>query len=217
MIILKIISCIMAGFILSGIWFGSNLLLNLLFQKNNLPFMMHFITILASIMPLAIIRIFMGLYPIQINRLTNMWVYVIAVLTVFLTVLIITQRTARPYREGKELLLYGLDGVFMEVPQRLMMQSFVFGFLRLLKVSNANYFAIIITAIVWCLSICVQCLICKTKFRKDTLWEVLSSFVFSIGIGFVYQQTGFILITMLAHFSERIFSSLVFNKTQKKD
>lgn len=37
-------------------------------------------------------------------------------------------------RKGKELLLWGIDGMIMEIPQRLMMQSFVYELLKLLGV-----------------------------------------------------------------------------------
>lgn len=216
MIFLKIILCILAGSLLSGIWFGSNLLINSMLKKYNLSPMIHFSTVLSSIIPIIIIGYFMGLPPLQADGLTNLSVYIIGICTVIFTILIITSSTVRARKVGKELLLFGLDGALMEVPQRLMMQSFLLGLLHLLNVTNENYFSIIITGFVWCISICIQCFICKTKFNKDTLWELLASFVFSLGIGYVYQQTGFILITMLAHFLERIFSSIIFNKRQQK-
>ena len=106
---------------------------------------------------------------------------------------------------GKELFVYAMDGIFMEVPQRMMMQSFIY---MLMEKSDINaYIAVPVTALIWCISICIQCLIFKTKFDKSVLYELLSSFVFSMGVGTVLIKTEFIGFTMVAHFMERIASS----------
>lgn len=47
----------------------------------------------------------------------------------------------------------------------------------------------------------------KEKFDKSLCCELLSSFVFSIGVGIVLMRTGFIVFTMVAHFMERVVST----------
>ncbi|NLO09482.1 MAG: CAAX protease [Clostridiales bacterium] len=97
----------------------------------------------------------------------------------------------------------------MEIPQRMMMQSFVYGFLSLLGVSNLDNYTILATAIIWCMGIGIQGLIAGKHFNKDMLYDIIASLVFSLGIGYVYQKTGLILITMVAHFFERILSNCI--------
>ena len=58
----------------------------------------------------------------------------------------------------------------------------------------------------------MQTFLFKKLFDKDVVLDILSSLVFSSGIGYVYQQTGLIVIPMIAHFCERILSCYIFNK-----
>lgn len=62
------------------------------------------------------------------------------------------------------------------------------------------------------MGILVQTFMTGRQSDRETKIEVLASFVFSLGIGYVYQGTGFVIINMVAHFSERYLSSFVFNK-----
>lgn len=100
----------------------------------------------------------------------------------------------------------------MEIPQRLMMQSFVWYLLKLSNVEDAMYISIIITAIVWCCSIFIQMRLSKNKLNKKIVIELLSSFVFSMGIGYLFAYSGFIVLSMVAHFIERILSAIIRNK-----
>ena len=135
-----------------------------------------------------------------------------AFITVFITIVIITSKKTAKSRKGKDLLLWGIDGVLMEIPQRLMMQSFVYGILKLLGVLSLTFYTVIATALIWCLAIGMQTVLSKKAFGRDVFIDILASFVFSLGIGYVYQQTGFIAISMIAHFSERIVSCYVVSK-----
>ena len=92
----------------------------------------------------------------------------------------------------------------------MMMQSFVHALLEMWEIDT--YFSVLITAIVWCVSICIQCVIMKQKFNKCVGYELLSSFVFSIGVGVVLIRTEFIVFTMVAHFIERIISTWIRRK-----
>lgn len=110
------------------------------------------------------------------------------------------------------MLIWGLDGLLMEIPQRLMMQSFIYGILKLLGVSLLNFCTIIATALIWCMGIVMQTFLLKKQFDEDVVFDILSSLVFSLGIGYVYQQTGLIVISMMAHFCERILSYYILSK-----
>ena len=117
---------------------------------------------------------------------------------------------------GKELLWYGIDGIFMEIPQRLMMQSFVWYILKQFKIDNAIVFSIFINAMIWCSSIIIQNMIFKIKFEKSTVREIFSSFFFSVGAGYILIKTEFIVFTMIAHLVERIVSTRIRRKMHEK-
>ncbi|AGI39901.1 CAAX protease [Thermoclostridium stercorarium subsp. stercorarium DSM 8532] len=100
----------------------------------------------------------------------------------------------------------------MEIPQRLMMQSFVYGMLKILGVSWLDLYTVIVTGFIWCLCIVIQTILFKEKFDDDMIYDILASMVFSLGIGYVYQKTGLIIISMIAHFCERVLSCVIFSK-----
>lgn len=204
--------CVDLGFLLSGIWFGLCLAIGILTQKAKKSWLSYLDTALASTIPILLISITMGLYPFQPSGIRDIKIYTTAFITVFITIVIITHKKTAKSRRGKDLLLWGIDGMLMEIPQRLMMQSFVYGILKLLGVLSLTLYTVIATALIWCLAIGMQTLLSKKAFGKDVFIDILASFVFSLGIGYVYHQTGFIAISMIAHFSERIVSCYVASK-----
>lgn len=138
--------------------------------------------------------------------------YFVAIATVVITSAIIARKKSTGYKNGKELLLWGLDGLLMEIPQRLMMQSFIYGILSSEGIPSLSLYTVLATALVWCLGILAQALLSKERFNNDLLIDIISSFVFSLGIGYVYQKTGLIVVSMIAHFCERILSCSIFVK-----
>lgn len=214
----KFLLSIVAGFLLSGIWFGLLFLFSSIIRRLvNHRWLLHLNSLLASIISTAIIAITMGLYPLQAEGLVSIEVYLVAILTVLITTAIVSVKKQRTHKRGRELLIYGLDGAFMEIPQRMMMQSFVYGFLSLLRVLELEFYTILATAIIWCMGIVIQALLNDKNFDKEFLYDILASLVFSLGIGYVYQRTGLIIITMVAHFLERILSScLVIQKIKSR-
>lgn len=153
-----------------------------------------------------------GCLNIRGVKLGNIKAYLIALVTTLITTSIITRKQTIMHVKGKEILLYGFDGLMMEIPQRLMMQSFVYGMLKLLGVSSLIGYTIIATAIIWCMCIIVQSFLFRMPLHKDMLFDLLASFVFSLGIGYVYQVTGLIIISMIAHFCERIVSCYILSR-----
>lgn len=209
---IRIFLSLILGFILSGIWFGLNFIMKILIQKFDIPWLSYMSTLFASIIPIFFIASTVGLYPIQIGGIKDIRVYIVAVITIIITTVIITRKKSVEYKKGKDILIWGFDGIMMEIPQRLMMQSFVYGILKLLGVSSLSLYTIIATALIWCMGIVIQIFLLKKQFDEDVIFDILASLFFSLGIGYVYQQTGLIVIPMSAHFCERILSCYIFNK-----
>ena len=55
----------------------------------------------------------------------------------------------------------------------------------------------------WCLSLAVQAAIFQQRRLRALLGDLLASFVFSLGIGYVYFRSECLLLPMLAHALER--------------
>lgn len=209
---LKFLLCITLGFLLSGVWFGLCFIIGVLIQKFKILWLSYLNKLLASLIPIFFIASTVGIYPIQIREIQNINVYIIAIVTIVITTAIITRKKSIKHKKGKDMLIWGLDGLLMEIPQRLMMQSFVYGILKLLGVSSLNFYTIIATGLIWCMGIVMQTFLFKKQFDENVIFDILSSLVFSLGIGYVYQQTGLIVISMIAHFCERILSCHIFSK-----
>ena len=95
-----------------------------------------------------------------------------------------------------------IEAACMEIPQRVMMQTFVCGILSMQKLNTL--WSIFITALIWCASILVQAFVSKQKNFKHLFLEVFASFVFSMGIGYVFYSSECLVIPMLAHVTERV-------------
>lgn len=95
----------------------------------------------------------------------------------------------------------------MEIPQRVMVQTLVYGLL--MKMHMNSVWSILITALIWCASILVQAFFVRQKNIRHLIVEVVASFVFSMGIGYVFYSSGCILIPMLAHGTERYITRRV--------
>ena len=205
MLILKLFFLLLAGILLSGIWFALILLVSSLATKNGSELLSHLGTVIAAAIPTTVILCVANNAYLNFSSVTDCasWLIIIAAIT--LTSLVISQKSVHVLLYGKELLLYCIDGALMEIPQRLMMQAFLLLLSDALDVNK--YWSIIITAVVWCVSICLQSVITKTKANTSTMLELVSSFLFSLLVGFVFVRTYFIGFTMLAHFCERFLST----------
>lgn len=99
----------------------------------------------------------------------------------------------------------------MEILQRVMMQTFVCGLL--LKWGLKPVWGILITALIWCADQFVTVIFfSREKEWKKTLIENLSSFVFSIGIGYVFFGSACFVLPMLAHAAERFVTKKIERK-----
>lgn len=202
---IKIFFAVLLGTALSGIWFGIRMMLEVISSKTGIKFISRFSTVLAAIVPLGFILQSNRLQLFKMESVVDWKSWLIVGATVLITAVIVSLKESDNIPSGRELLWYALDGVMMEIPQRMMMQSFVYLLLKLWGIDR--FFSVLVTAIVWCISICIQCVIMKSKYDKRVAVELLSSSVFSVGVGVVLIRTELIIFTMVAHFMERLLST----------
>ena len=194
-----IILTLVSGILLSGVWFWLNFLIQICVEKSKVKFLERYSVIAASVIPLVFI--------LKYNRLADWKNWMILAVTVLLSAIVISINQVAEIPRGKELLLYALDGVCMEIPQRMMMQTF--SGVLFMHWGLDLYLSIPVTAFVWCISICIQCLICKLKFDRKIVIEIAASFLFSMGAGLLLLKSGFIGLPMAGHFLERILSTII--------
>lgn len=199
------VKCILLGTLLSGIWFGLNIIINVLASKLKSAWLARYSVLFSAFLPTFFILNNSSLSLWNIGSVTDIKNWLMTLITALVTSVIVVNNKVEILPSGKEIFYYALDGIFMEVPQRMMMQSFIH---MMLNVSEKRIFMTpLLTAIVWCISICIQCIIMKQEFGKSVLCELLASFVFSVGVGYVLMETRFIGFTMIAHFFERLVST----------
>ena len=94
-----------------------------------------------------------------------------------------------------------MEAAFVEIAQRLMMQSFV---MYLLDVWGcATVWCIFLNALIWCAGIITQGILSRQKMGKDIVFDLIASFVFSMGCGYVFYLSGCIVFSVAAHAVER--------------
>lgn len=214
--VIGIIVSFALGMLLSGIWFGLVIALERISDKCKLYSISRFKSVIAAVIPTYIILKLNNHYFFNVKSVSDWkaWIEILGV--AIITAFIVSKNEVETLPSGKELLWYGIDGIFMEIPQRLMMQSFVWYILKQFKIDNAIVFSIFINAMIWCSSIIIQNMIFKIKFEKSTVREIFSSFFFSVGAGYILIKTEFIVFTMIAHLIERIVSTRIRRKMHEK-
>lgn len=214
--VIGIIVSFILGMFLSGLWFGIVVILGIILEKCKLQSISRFKNVIAAIIPTYMVLRLNNNYFFNVKSISvwTAWVgiFCIAVVTAF----IVSKNEVEVLPTRKELFWYGIDGIFMEIPQRLMMQSFVWYILERLKIDNAILLSIFVNAMIWCSSIIIQNMILKIKFQKSTLREIFSSLFFSVGAGYILVKTEFIVFTMIAHFMERIISTWIRRNMHEK-
>lgn len=208
MYIIYILLSLILGFALSGILFGLTIVLSNTRAKVVRKFLMPIISIIPVIILFIITRV-------NIFNLYNIFdgiSWIILIITNIIVIMLITLNSSNLLLSRKAIFVNGLEGLMMEIPQRVLMQNFIFSLLLYWKVVNSNIWCILINANIWCLGILAQALIMKRKLHKTLFIEILSSFIFSIGIGYVFIRTELILLPMIAHFAERIISKSILNR-----
>lgn len=197
------------GMILSGVWFGSTYVLKLVLNGSKYPTLLKFSGALSAFIPTIAILFLNEQYLLNMQKIGDWHWWIASLFSAVIAALIIFQNPIGDLPQGKELIWYGFEGAMMEIPQRLMMQSFVWCILRRFGTEDALYISIPITALIWCISILIQNLIFRVKFSIQTIREILASAFFSISVGYILAETMCLLFPMAAHFSERIISTLL--------
>lgn len=204
---LPIFISLIGGILLSGVWFGLSIVMET-FSARFFPRLGRIgqsvlTVVVPAVIPTVVILVLSRRTMFHVSSIADWRGWITILLTVFLVCLIIRNRPVKRIENGKALLADGIDGVFMEIPQRLMMQTFLWYLLEQLEAENSGYLAILLTAIVWCIGIVIQGVISKNTGRGIVV-ELAASFVFSIGVGYALFHTELIAFTMVAHFLERI-------------
>lgn len=210
--IIKVFLATFLGVILSGIWFGTNVLL----QISKVKVLIKMRVVLASILPILLVMRYSDLGMWKVTSVIQWECWLLIIVTVGVTSLIVSKNKVERLLTGKELWEYAFNGVLMEIPQRMMMQSFIYGLMKYWELNVC--LSVPITAIVWCISICIQCHLLKQDLDKSVWYDCLASFLFSMGVGVVLIHSQFIGFTMIAHFAERVVSSKIrANKDREND
>ena len=200
------------GFLLSGVWYATNIFLLNTFVNKGWKVAGHFSPLFASLLPLAAISLYRGYLPLNLHMLLNYQLWAIVFVTLIITCLVIRLKKNCHHNE------YGLLGLCaeaasIEIAQRLMMQTFVMLLLDHWKC--LTIWCVLINALIWCLDILVQPVLLRQPVKKEILIELIASFIFSIGIGYVFFSSECFLFGVLAHIAERMISNLSKNGIQE--
>lgn len=190
------------GFLLCGVWFGSQLWLTHIFSKRGCHHLIYFSPLFAACIPIVLIIRLNGLYSPQLSALSNGKLWALTAATLLVTCLIkgLSGKKCRT-AEKRELAWICMEAAFVEIAQRLMMQSFV---MYLLDVWGcATVWCIFLNALIWCAGIITQGILSKQKMGKDIVFDLIASFVFSMGCGYVFYLSGCIVFSAAAHAVER--------------
>ena len=106
------------GFLLSGIWYATNIFLLNIFANKGWKVAGHFSPLLASLLPLAAISLYRGYLPLNIHMLFNYQLWAIVVATLIITCLVI--RLKKTCHHNK----YKLLGLCMEAASIEIAQQF---------------------------------------------------------------------------------------------
>lgn len=202
---MKYLLAFILGFLLSGVWFGCHMLIRQYIFKKKLDKFEMFSPLLSAFVPAVIICLFFQIYPIHLLTLTDLKLWGVAFVTVGLTSIIILRGKKQREESREPLYKKCVEAALMEVPQRVMMQTFICGLL--LFWGEDTSWCILINAIIWCMDILVQAFIFKHGNYKKIMIEVVASFVFSIGAGYVFWKSVCFVIPMISHAAERYITN----------
>lgn len=166
-----------------------------------------FSPLLTAIIPAIIIWLLLGDHPFHFEKLIDYKVWVIAAVTLAATcvIMMFRSRTKEAYKPT-ELMEMCIEAACMEIPQRAMMQAIVLWLLLKWNLNPLN--CILINALIWCGDIIFQAVVIQKQVTiKKLLIEVISSFVFSVGIGYAFYTVRCIILPMALHSLERLLTN----------
>lgn len=204
--------CLLIGVAASAVWFGCLIGFHTLRKACPWEWFARLGPAVAAVPLLIAVALWLGFPPVQAEPAAMLKGAGAAAASALFCALLISGKKQRKSVSGTELLLWGLDGLVMEIPQRLMMQSLLFGLLSKWETPNAALWAISCTALVWCVALWIQARIGKQPIDREFRLEVLASLAFSLGVGWAYQTTGLLPIAMAGHVLERVLSNALLKR-----
>lgn len=114
------------GFLLSGVWFGMQLWLTHIFLKKGHNRLTYFSPLLAACIPTVLILCLSDSYYLNLSALSSGKLWALTAATLLVTCLIKGLSDKKQRTAGKqELPWMCMEAAFVEIAQRLMMQSFL--------------------------------------------------------------------------------------------
>ena len=190
------------GFLLSGVWFGIQQWLTHTFFKKGRNHLAYFSPLFASCIPIVLIIRLNGSYSSNLSTLLNGKLWALTAVTLLVTCLIkgLSEKKRRT-AEKQELAWICMEAAFVEIAQRLMMQSFVMYLLD--AWGCATIWCIFLNALIWCAGIVIQGILSKQIMGKKFVFDLIASYVFSVGCGYVFYLSRCIVFSIAAHVIER--------------
>lgn len=171
-------------------------------NKDNMwiiPYTMPLISTIPTAIMLLLVKYNYGF--LNFKGFLDVKSWIVMIITVAIVVIVVSHTKNDVESSEKGVILHGLEGCTIELLQRLFMQNFIFILASNFHMNYAAYSSILLNSILWCLCILYKQKKSKTvNSKKDIALEMAASFIFSLGIGYVYFVTGFILMPMIAHF-----------------
>lgn len=189
------------GFLLVGIFYGTSLLAHRYLLRGESA-LSYFAPLLAAFVPTVLILWRKGDWSPHLENLLvpSYWALTLGGTAVVCALVLSLRKREATICSGRELWLRCVEAGTMEVPQRLMAQSFL---CLLLAVWGLDVrYAVLLNALVWCLGICVQGIGVKMT-RAELAVDLVSSFLFSLAVGWVYYRSGYLVYCIAAHMLER--------------
>lgn len=185
-------------FLVSGILFGLTVLLQRALKKK--PTLQMFAMPAVALIPAILVctnsqRTILAFYNLIDYRL-----WALAVLTAG-AVSRFVQMAEREYTPTPRIEIKCLAAAAMEIVQRFFMQTFALWLLQIFGLKE--WVCILITAVVFAADIYVQTLFTSERNFKKTSIEAIASFVFSMGIGYVFFASQCFVMPVFAHVLER--------------
>lgn len=102
-----------------------------------------------------------------------------------------------------------LQGIAMELIQRLFTQNLLFAVLVQCGVTHAHVISIVANAVLWMQFVLLQDIVTTHKIGVSVLPDLFATALFSVFAGFLYLYSGNIALPMLAHAAERLLADLI--------
>jgi|GEM_PF-7077258 len=120
--IIYILLSLALGFALSGILFGITIVLS----NTRAKVVSQFLMPIVSIIPVIILLIITRRNILNLYNLFDGISWIIIIVTSIIVIMLITLNSSNLILSRKTIFVNGLEGLMMEIPQRLLMQNFIF-------------------------------------------------------------------------------------------